>query len=259
MTAKLRLDFGNLPLVEAAVRISFNNAIGLTYAIVNSIEGELKPRFPNLTEPKQIEVAPGAGVSPAEFGPGYLPGAVFTGHKSGVSLSVHPQVIVARWVKHPALTKQEYPRYPALRDSLWTAVEAFRQACGDEFPGIAVVNMSYVNFIPSSDPASIVKTYFSDEAQLQAMRNARQVRKLEAAWTEDDDLDVRFALEQATAKLPDRVSQGYRLTTAAGLRLAPSTDAKSGLAKIHDRLQIFFLKLISKQARDEWKLEEASE
>lgn len=254
MTAKLTLDFENLPLVEAAVRVSFQTAVALNYSLVNSIAAELKPSFPTLTVPKQIEVAPGAGVSPTEFGPGHLPGAVYVGSEPGMSLSVHPQVIVARWIKDPGSPERGYPRYLVLRDALWTAVEAFQKASGDDYPGIAVVNMSYVNFIPSSDPASILKNYFSKEAQLQAMHKAQQVRKLEAAWSEDEDLDVRFALEQVTAKLPDRVTQGYRLTTAAGLRLTPSIDAKSGLEKIHDLLQVFFLKLISDRAQEEWKL-----
>ncbi|MEK7730533.1 MAG: TIGR04255 family protein [Planctomycetota bacterium] len=256
MTTKLRLDFGNLPLVEAAVRASFNGPKALTYSLVNLIAAELKPSFPILTESKQLEFPPGAGGIQAEFGSGHLPGAEYTGHKSGLSLSVQPQVIVARWVKHPSLLETKYPRYPALRESLWDAVEAFRKACGGEYPGIAVVNMSYVNFIPVPDPAAVLRTYFSEAAQLRAMDKAQQIRKLEAAWSEGDDLDVRFALEQAAAKLPDGIAQGYRLTTAAGLRLGESLDAKSGLEKVHDVLQEFFMKLISPEAKTEWKLQE---
>lgn len=255
MTTKVRLDFDNLPLIEAAVRASFDGPKALNYSLVNSIHADLKPSFPTLTESKQLEIAPGAGGVQAEFGPGYLPGAVYTGHESGLSVSVQPQVIVARWSKRPGLIEPEYPRYEALRDSLWNTVEAFRKACGDDYPGITVVNMSYVNFIPLLDPSSVLTAYFSDGAHLRIMRNARQVRKLEAAWSEGDDLDVRFALEQAAAKLPDGVTQGYRLTTAAGLRLGESLDAKSGLEKVHDALQGFFLGLISARAKKEWKLQ----
>ena len=256
MTKSLRLDFDDLPLVEAAVRASFNGPKDLTYSLVYSIHADLKASFPALTESQQHEIAPGAGEQEVKIGPGYLPGAVYTGHASGLSVHVQPQVIVARWSKRPGLIEPKYPRYTALRESLWSTVEAFRKACGDDFPGIGVVNMSYVNFIPTSDPASVVKKYFSGYAQMQAMDNARQVRKLEAAWSEGDELDVRFSLEQAAAKLPDGVRPGYRLTTAAGLRLGESLDAKSGLENVHDVLQEFFLKLISNQARDEWELRE---
>ena len=256
MTGKLRLDFDNLPLVEAAVRASFNSPKALSYSLVNLVHADLKASFPVLTESEQLEIAPGAGGTQVEIRANYLPGAVYTGHESGLSLSVQPQVIVARWVKHPVLLERKYPRYQALRDSLWTAAEAFRKACGDDFPGISVVNMSYVNFIPTPDPPSVLKTYFNEEARLQVMDEAHQVRKLEAAWSKGDDVDVRFAVEQVEARLPGGVTQGYRFTTAAGLRLAESVDAKSGLEKIHDELQVFFLRLISKQAKAEWKLRE---
>jgi uncharacterized protein (TIGR04255 family) len=256
MTAKLRLDFDNLPLVEAAVRVSFNGPTALTYSLVNSIAAELKPSFPTLAESEQLEIAPGAVGTQVAIGPNYLPGAVYTGHTSGLSVHVQSQVIVARWVRHPGLKQPEYPRYGALRDALWSAVDSFRKACSDEFPGMAVVNMSYVNFVPVSDSAIFLKTYFSAEAQLRAMDRAREVRKLEAAWSEGDDFDVRFAIEQAAAKFPDRVAQGYRLTTAAGLRLGESLDAKSGLETVHDVLQEFFLVLISAQAKKEWQLRE---
>lgn len=256
MAGKLRLKFDNLPLVEAAVRASFNVPKALSYALINSVHAELKSQFPALAESTQIEVAPGSGQFQAEFGPGCIPGAVYTGHPLGVSVHVQPQVVVARWSKRPGLDDPHYPDYERLRDSLWIAVEAFERGCGTDYPGIAVVNMSYVNFIPALDPAAILKTYFSEDAHLRAMDKARQVRKLEAAWSEGDDLDVRFALEQAAAKLPDGITQGYRLTTVAGLRLGGSVDPRIGLERVHDALQEFFNKLISPEAKKEWKLRE---
>ncbi len=256
MTTKLRLDFENLPLVEAAVRASFNGPKTLTYSLLNLIARELDPSFPRLEEPKQLDIAPGSGDTQIAFGPGYLPGAVYTGNRDGLSISVQSQVIVSRWVRHPGLQNPNYPRFAALRDALWIAVEAFRKGCGDEYPGIGVVNMSYVNFVASGDPAGFLKTYFSPDSQLRAMDQAHQVRKLEASWSEGDDLDVRFAVEQAAANLPEGVTPGFRLTTAAGLRFGESQDAKTGLEKVHYRLQEFFLKLISKRAKVEWKLKE---
>ncbi|MCH7703459.1 MAG: hypothetical protein IID37_17420, partial [Planctomycetes bacterium] len=89
---KLRLDFGNLPLVEAAVRASLSESVPLTYSVVNAIAQSLGKSFPTLTEPKQIELAPGAGPSTVEFGPSYLPGAVYGGHDAGLFVSLHPQV-----------------------------------------------------------------------------------------------------------------------------------------------------------------------
>jgi hypothetical protein len=234
--------------------VSFNGPKALTYSLVYSVGADLRPAFPAIVEPTQLDVAPGAGETRIEIGPGYLPGALFTGQNSGLSVSVQPQVIVARWVRNQGLKQPEYPRYGALRDALWSAVESFRKACGDEFPGIAVVNMSYVNFVPSADAATFLSKYLSPVSQLKSMDTAQQVRKLEAAWSEADDLDLRFAVEQAAARLPDGVTPGFRLTTAAGLRLGGSLDAKAGLERVHDALQELFLKLISEEAKREWKL-----
>lgn len=205
-------------------------------------------------------MAPGFGPSPAEFGPSSLPGAVYGGHNAGLTVSVHPKVVVARWVKQPGLSEMKYPRYPVLRDALWKAVEAFAEGVGDDaFPRVAVVNMSYVNFLPASDPASVVSKYFSEKAQLSLMDGARQIRKLEAGWSERERMNVRFALEQVTAKLGDSVHEGYRLTTAAGIRLAESLNAQQSLEDIHDHLQGFFLKLISDHAKQEWKLKKVAD
>ena len=95
METQRRLDFENLPLIEAAVRASLNGPTALSYRLVNYIAAELNTSFPILTESKQLEVAPGASGANIAFGPAYLPGAVYTGNKSGLSVSVQPQVIVA--------------------------------------------------------------------------------------------------------------------------------------------------------------------
>ena len=253
------LQFDNLPLMEAAVRATFPRVQELTYELIYAVRHDLKPRLPNLTEPKQVEAAPGVGVSPAEFGPGKLPGAVYSDPDSNLSVSLHPQVVLARWVKQPTPIERPYPRYAELREVIWRAVEALRKACGDEYVGVSVVNMSYVNFIPTSDPAGVLKTYFSKEAQLPIMAGARQIRKFEGAWwgDDDDELDVRFTLEQVAARLGDQVVDGYCLTTAAGLRLGESVTARDGLDRVHDALQSFFLRLISEAAKKEWKLRSA--
>ncbi len=259
-TQKTRLDFDNLPLIEAASRASLSEEVSVSYDVVNSIKKRLEPEFSTLSAPQQLEVAPGFGLSPTEFGPSSLPGAVYGGHNAGLTVSVHPKVVVARWVKQPGLSEMKYPRYPDLRDALWKAIKAFAEGLGDDaFPRVAVVNMSYVNFLPASDPASVLSKYFSEKAHLGLMDGARQIRKLEAGWSEPNRVDVRFALEQATAKLGDSVHEGYRLTTAAGIRLTESLNAEQALDDIHDYLQGFFLKLISDHAKQEWELKKVAD
>lgn len=255
MEPAVTLNFGNLPLVEAAVRVALQAPLRLSYNRVNAIHADLKDQFPQLTEPTQFEVAPGVKAV-HEMRPDQLSGVVYLNDETGLRVTVQPRVIVARWVKRFAANAPEYPRFVALKDALWQTVQAARSASGDDFPAIHVTNMSYVNFVQVEDPATILADYFSALAQIKATENATQIRKVEGSWAEGDT-DLRFTLQQASAKIDDQEIEGYQLTTAAGRRLAEDTDAKSALDKVHARLQVFFRDLISKRAKIEWQLDEA--
>lgn len=257
-TQALGLSFDHLPLVEVAVRASFQTPVSITYKTIDFVHDRLKPQFARKAEPTQLEIAPGIGPSPAEFGPNQLPGVVYADDQRGVRVSVHPQVIVARWVKPFAADAPRYPRFDALRDALWTTAEALRTAIPDEFSAVLVANMSYVNFIEGPDPATVLTEYFSPEAQIGIARDARQIRKFESSWLTHDAVDLRFALEQVTATFGVDRKDGYRLTTAAGTRLSEAVDAKSGLERVHQRLQEFFVELISLRAKTEWGMDTAN-
>jgi uncharacterized protein (TIGR04255 family) len=151
-----------------------------------------------------------------------------------------------------------YPRFPAIRDALWRAVNAFEEATGGRFPRIAVVNMSYVNFLKIPHSAPVLSRYFSDVARVKATDGANQIHKVEVAWREHDSVDLRYNVEQVTAKVADQEVQGYRLTTAAGVKLPATAEATSALDAVHDRLQLFFRDVISDDAREEWQLTEVA-
>jgi hypothetical protein len=251
---KTRLDFGKLPLLEAAVRASLTSPVALSYAIVGAIGRDLEPGFPAIAEPTQIEVVPG-GPSKFELGIGTLPGAVFAGHEKGLMVSVHPQVVISRWLRQFGPQEKPYPRFSLLSETLWKTVDALGRAAGKDLPPLAVVNMSYVNFVREPHSAAGIRHYLSGRAQLGVMEGARQTRKLEAAWGEPDGIDLRFSVEEVSAKLGDEVIDGYRLTTAAGKRLAGTVNARTDLESIHERLQSFFLELISDSAKQDWQLQ----
>lgn len=253
---KIRLDFGNLPLVEVATRVSLKEPVELRFAIVNSVYEKLRDRFPVMTEPKNLETPPGIRMTELSMGPGHIMGAVYTNNPDGLSITMHGQVVIARWVKRVPNGGPGYPRFPALREALRQAVGAFKEASGDKFPPIVVTNMTYVNLLRVSHSAPVVGDYFSESAQIQATKDAAEVYKVEAGWRAADSVDLRYALEQVTAKVDDEEVEAYRLTTAAGTRIPEGGDAITTLDGIHDRLQVFFRELISKKAQDEWQLNE---
>lgn len=251
----VRLDFGNLPLVEAAVRASFESPIDLKFGTISRLHDELKTDFPAILEPDRIEVAPGAPPGQITFGPGSILGAVFTGNALGLTITVQRSVIVARWSRTIGSRSPDYPRFPSLRDTLWRGHAALGKAINGQPARIVVTNMSYVNFlgIPHTEP---VHDYFSDLVHVKAASNAKQLRKMELSWQEPSDIDVRMAVEQASAPVADQTVEGFRLTTAAGLRLGDGLSPEDGLDDVHDRLQVFFGALLSDKAKEEWQLTE---
>ncbi len=251
---RIRLDFANLPLVEVCARVSFESPVTLTYATVNGVYDRLRSSFPALTEPTRFEAPPGIEDAALAVGPGKITGAVYTGHSQGLNITLQGQVIVARWVKRVGDEVSEYPRFPVLSQALWDALQAFREVAAGQVSRIVVANMSYVNFLRIRHSAPVLSRYFSDLAQVRATQNAKEIHKTEVAWSESDGVDLRYRLEQVTAKVADEKVDGYRLTTAAGTRLDTGADVTRTLDVVHNRLQLFFRDLISDEARKEWQL-----
>lgn len=246
-----RLNFGNLPLVEAAVRVSFESPVELTFDTINQLHAYLRDDFPTIAEPVQIEPPPGVKTSRIEFGPGRIPGVVYTGNSCGIVIGIQSQLAVVRWVKQAPRESPVYPRFAALRDMLWRVIDQhFGPSNGQSTP--IVVNMSYVNFIRVGDSGSVLSDYFSELVQIAATKGAQQVHNVTASWQERDSIDLRYSLDQVEAG--EDGLEGFRVTTAAGLRLPRPGEARLGLERIHDRLQSFFLSLISERAQEEWQL-----
>jgi uncharacterized protein (TIGR04255 family) len=251
---RIRLDFGNLPLVEAAVRVSLESPVPLKFATINTIKEKLAPEFTSLEEPEQFEVPPGLPNALPPFQPGQIPGATYAGNPQGLLVTLQTQVIVARWLKRATENGYEYPRFQSLSDALWRTLDAVTEASGQGPPHVVVVNISYVNFLAVPHTEPVLSRYFSEMAHVRAALDAEQVLKVEASWRERGAIDLRFELAQVTAQVADQSIEGYRLTTVAGRRLTDLADPKGSLDIVHDRLQVFFSDLISEQAKDEWQL-----
>ena len=252
----IRLDFGNLPLVEAAVRASFASPVPLTFEVIERARDRLRNDFPQILEPQQFELPPGVTHPKFDFGHGQIPGVVYAGSLLGLTISVQRQVIVVRWVKQVTKDSPEYPRFPALRDTLWRAVGEHRDTSNAQEAPITVVNITYANFIRVTNAGNVLREYLSNMGQVAATENAERVHKVDASWQTRDLVDLRFSLEKVKATVREEEVDGYRLTTAAGVRLGENDDPRAALDNIHDQLQYFFRDLISDQAKREWQMKE---
>ncbi|GMU24511.1 MAG: hypothetical protein AMXMBFR13_45850 [Phycisphaerae bacterium] len=253
---RIRLDFGNLPLVEAAVRVSLESPIPLRFATINRVKERLASEFSTLEEPTQFEIPPGLPGPLPPFHPGQIPGAVYGGNPQGLTVTLQNQVIVARWLKEATQNGREYPRFQSLSSVLWKSTEAIESTLDQELPRIIVANVSYVNFLKVPHTAPVLSHYFSEAAHVKAALGAQQVLRVGASWREHDAIDLRFELAQVTAEVGDETIEGYRLTTAAGTRLTERDNPQQSLDNVHTKLQVFFSTLISRRAKEEWQLRE---
>lgn len=252
-----RLEFSQLPLIETAVRFTLAEPAPLTYATVFGIKEQLGEIFTTLEDSNQIEGAPGQAGPPdiSISGPNV---AVFAGNKNGLRLRLQYNLVSVRWQWAVDPESPRYPRYPAMRDLLSRSWSALGQAGGSkDAPKISVVNMFYINYIPQMDSEDVLVNYIQECARPAILSEAQRVQKLEASWQEVGGIDLRFCLEHATARLRTDGEDviGYKFTTAAGKKLDAPTgpaDALDALDGCHERMQDFFLQLISKSAKESW-------
>ena len=255
---RIQLQFENLPLIEAAVRVTFAEEHGLTLDLGSQMIDRLKPGFTKLDLAPNIEAPPGISVNAVMASPAHMPlGLVLTGNETGISLKLQRQLIAARWELQLGGTPPPYPRYAALRDSLLNAIEAIRSC--QTTSRIAVVNMLYVNFIKTESPdGQCVSSYLSEKVRPLAIANAERVQQALGAWRDQDGIDVRFDFRHATATIDDDAVDGFRLVTAAGIMLPEGADHVPHVDLVHDRLQVLFRDIISKDAKLEWGYSEAT-
>jgi hypothetical protein len=228
--------------------------VRLSFAILNRLRDKLGSEFQNLDEISQIEAAPGVNMELA-FNVGQIPGAILTGNRLGLRVTVQQFVVVTRWLLEPLRGGTAYPRFDPLKDCHWRVVRGLFDASGvPESHACGATNMSYANFIHVGDSQDVLGKYFSQDAQVLLLKNASQLHKIELAWQERDSIDLRFRLERVVAQIGDQRKDGYNLTTVAGSAATSLADSENKLDVVHDRLQRFFLDLISKNAQKEWGL-----
>ena len=160
MINSLQLNFAHLPLVEAALRVSFRKPVPLSFAILNRLRDKLGNEFRNLDEISQIEAPPGVAME-LTLGVGQIPGAILSGNPLGLRMTVQQSVVVSRWILEPLQNAPGYPRFGKLRDPHWRVVQALLEVSGVQNPEFGAVNMSYSNFLNVGGSPNVLGKYFS--------------------------------------------------------------------------------------------------
>lgn len=251
------LEFSSLPLVESALRTSFQVPVPVSFATLNGVRSALAAEFKALDDLPQVEAAPGVNAT-FSFGVGQVTGAVLSGHDLGVRVSIQPNVVVTRWVREFHSSAPKYPGYSTLEGVHKRALRAFLDFAAGSDAQFGAVNMSYTNFLQLDGSAETLRRYFSKDAHVGLVSDAPSLHKIEVAWKGHDDVDLRFRLEKVGIQWGNERRDGFGLTTVAGSAVASGSDAESKLALAHARLQTFFEGLISDHAKKEWGYREPS-
>jgi uncharacterized protein (TIGR04255 family) len=223
--------------------------------------GRLEQRFPSFVDLDQVE--PGLGGRPSsQFA--LVPGSAdfahfgfrYTGGQSGLDLRLQTNLISISWNKGFDSKSTPYPRFDALEDNLWWATDVLREAL--PLPEIRALNMRYGNFVPTDEKGAgtVLQDYFSEATWAPLLKGATQLHGVDFNWREADEIDRRFAISRGESRDGNTAVQGYLVATVAGAMVRPGQSPQTRLSELHDFLQKFFSGLISKRAKEEWKLVE---
>jgi len=251
------LEFKNLPLLEAVVRVYFSDRIQVDYRLVNELhrqllESQFREDFPNVATLSLWEVSPALKQETQLPIPrGDLPGAEYTGGNRRLSVHLQPQLLAVRWRRGPTEHGPAYPRYDALRKVLEFSFAYLQRFQDTRSLEAAIINMAYRNFIRIDDP----RPYLVEKYSTRATIGAKTLQEQIVAWEAKNGIDLRFEVRGAEQRDDNHKKAGYLLTTAAGRKLEGDNDPMSYLDEVHDALQVLFSDLISERAKDEWEFQ----
>ena len=246
------LEFGKLPLAEVVARFTLAKPIQLTYDTVGRLGEKLRPDFPQLSEVSGVMVPPGisGGIL---VGPGILPGALFTGHALGLMVTLHQQMLGVKWERQIGPNPPAYPGWKEVRDTLWSSQDALIEVLSPEGVPVCVANMVYANLIKPRTAETVLRDYFSKAVHSEVAMKGRPLHELTISWRDEAPLDLRFHLQATTV----RGEEGFfRLATSAGITVGEAEEPRDLIERLHDRLQAFFLEIISDHAKEEWGYQE---
>ena len=247
------LEFSNLPLTNVVVRTVFDRQIDFSFDQYCRIWADTRERFDTVEELERFENPP---VGLLSIRPVAVNGICL--HRKSIATSIQSVFVGARWEK---AFSPMYPRYDALRECLWDALSAVKQATDGEVR-ISVVNMGYANIISRGGDIDAAARRYLRKETLPPLADQNQLNDLNVAWKESDGLECRIVLGQTQLQVPvfdpesnERTTQPQNailLTTAGGAFITEGQDPIQVLDAVHSRLQTLFMEVTTEEARDEW-------
>lgn len=248
----MRLRFRNLPLVEVAVRFTFDDPLRLGLAEAKRSYEFLSEAFPSLEDVPGFEAPPGLKSLKIES-PSALFGFRLSNSAKGTSLTFQHQLIASRWADN--MLHPKYVGFEVLEDGMRKAMTCLQESNVQLTP-VSVANMVYVNFVAADQGTSEeLGKYLLGLPQTSRFTEATDVHQLLVSWREHDDVDMTLDVKGATRTIGDTKETGFRLATAAGLRFDPKNEPFDIVTCLHDRLQQLFAEVLTDNAKELWGME----
>lgn len=245
----MRLRFSNLPLLEAAVRLSLDPPIDIGVRTSNGIYPHVAERYPALEDASNFEPPPGIEASVFVNDLTSFVGFRSTNVNTGLSLTFQRRLLSSRWSINPL--EPRYSGFESLLDGLELGLGGLLKA-GVPAPVPIVANMVYVDFIAGD--SSAIDRFLKLGAPMDAFAQSKTKQRLVVAWQEDSAIDLNVDLQAANLNLGEEPVPGYQISTSAGIRDFDPEKPTEALWRLHDRLQLLFLELMTDDAKTEWGL-----
>ncbi|MCM3881161.1 MAG: hypothetical protein ND807_13715 [Vicinamibacterales bacterium] len=166
-------------------------------------------------------------------------------------MGVQPSLVSVRWIQSPG-GGTPYPRFLSLSGALWFTIEKLQSVFQDV--RFEVANMSYTNFVKTSAAtvSQFLERYFVPIVRPAIIEPENHFHDLNISWRSADDIDLRLIIERGEAHVTPIKSEGYKITTVAGIRFSEIAVPVAPVTKIHDKLQALFDSILSDSAKTEW-------
>jgi len=216
---------------------------------------EIHDELPVIAQSPVVEQTPGMELQ-YDVSPGTPLSAVFQSSHSGVSLTLQPHLIVARWSRSID-SDGPYPGFSVLMSLLKRAgkiLDGLLEVKQDVF----VVNISYLNLIEMEMAnADQVTQCFSDTIVPTILRDKEVMREVNIAWKDTKGIDVRWRIHQGAAATASGQLSGYAVHTTAGI-IVENRDPFDCMVMVHNHLVDTFVEALSSKGKEVFGYDDGS-
>lgn len=242
------LQFRALPLQEVSIRATPAPHVGWELQEIFDAWHEFDADIWSPTFISTFETPPGLG------GFGFRVGSGPSGWKlqsaAGEELFFQEQLFKSSWIKDLDTQQRGYPRYRSLKEKLIAMLAATSKAMNVGQIPIGVINMSYTNAVEANPAAGFIQDYLSEVAQFRLIDDASSARNLSAAWSTENQTELRFTLSYN-----EEVNQ-FIIQTVAGKFLHETErqiEWQEELDMLHERLQDIMEMILTEKAKEIWE------